>query len=82
MNKKPKLTAEELSRIESIYNKLPQGLQKVGMACELGIDKLMAKGYSFEDAENIVIDVFEKSKPYLEKGMYATTITTIENIFE
>jgi hypothetical protein len=80
-NKKPILTSEEQIRVRKIYKTLPDGLKKVGLACENAINVLMEKGYSYKDAENMVLTVLEESKPYLKQKMYASTIKSIEMIF-
>jgi len=79
---RPKPTPEEIKRCEEIYKALPNGLKKVGTACELALDRLMKKGYSFTDAENMVLEILKESKPYLDQKMYGSTIKAIEMIFD
>ena len=52
----------------------------VGEECERAIIRLVEQGKTEDEATNIILKLLEDSKPYLENGLYSTTIESIKMI--
>ena len=66
--------------VKEIKKGLPNGMIKVGEECERAIVRLVKQGRTQDEATNIVLKLLEDSKPYLENGLYSTTIESIRMI--
>jgi len=66
--------------VKEIKKGLPNGMIKVGEECERAIVRLVKQGRTQDDATNIVLKLLSDSKPYLEQGLFSTTIESIRMI--
>ena len=66
--------------VKGIKKGLPNGMVKVGEECERAITRLVKQGQTQEQATNTVLKLLEDSKPYLDQGLYSTTIESIKMI--
>jgi hypothetical protein len=66
--------------VKEIKDGLPLGMINVGEECERAIIRLVKQGKTEDEATNIVLKLLEDSKPYLENGLYSTTIESIKMI--
>ena len=66
--------------VKEIKKGLPNGMIKVGEECERAIVRLVKQGRTQDEATNIVLTLLEDSKPYLEQGLFSTTIESIRMI--
>jgi hypothetical protein len=66
--------------VKEIKKGLPNGMIKVGEECERAIVRLVKQGRTQDEATNIVLKLLEDSKPYLEQGLFSTTIESIRMI--
>ena len=66
--------------VKEIKKGLPSGMVKVGEECERAIVRLVKQGRTQDEATNIVLKLLEDSKPYLEQGLFSTTIESIRMI--
>jgi hypothetical protein len=69
-----------MKTVKEIKKGLPKGMVKVGEECERAIVRLIKRGQTQEQATNTVLRLLNDSKPYLEQGMYSTTIESIKMI--
>ena len=66
--------------VKEIKDGLPLGMINVGEECERAIIRLVEQGKTEDEATNIILKLLEDSKPYLENGLYSTTIESIKMI--
>jgi hypothetical protein len=66
--------------VKEIKDGLPLGMINVGEECERAIIRLVKQGKTEDEATNIVLKLLNDSKPYLENGLYSTTIESIKMI--
>jgi hypothetical protein len=66
--------------VKEIKKGLPNGMIKVGEECERAIVRLVNQGRTQDEATNIVLKLLADSKPYLEQGLFSTTIESIRMI--
>jgi hypothetical protein len=66
--------------VKEIKDGLPLGMINVGEECERAIIRLVKQGKTEDEATNIILKLLEDSKPYLENGLYSTTIESIKMI--
>jgi hypothetical protein len=69
-----------MKTVKEIKKGLPNGMVKVGEECERAVKRLIKKGQTKEQATNTVLKLLEDSKPYLEQGLFSTTIQSIKMI--
>lgn len=69
-----------MKTVKEIKKGLPNGMIKVGEECERAIVRLVKQGRTQDEATNIVLKLLEDSKPYLEQGLFSTTIESIKMI--
>jgi hypothetical protein len=69
-----------MKKVEKIKKGLSSGMVKVGEECERAIVRLVKQGKTENEATEIVLKLLKDSKPYLEQGMYSTTIESIKMI--
>ncbi len=69
-----------MKKVEKIKKGLPSGMIKVGEECERAIVRLVKQGKTENKATEIVLKLLKDSKPYIEQGMYSTTIESIKMI--
>lgn len=69
-----------MKTVKEIKDGLPLGMINVGEECERAVIRLINQGRTQDDAMNIVLKLLEDSKPYLENGLYSTTIESIRMI--
>jgi hypothetical protein len=67
-----------MKTVKEIKKGLPKGMVKVGEECERAIVRLMKKGQTQEQATNTILRLLEDSKPYLDQGLFSTTIQSIK----
>jgi hypothetical protein len=66
--------------VKEIKDGLPLGMINVGEECERAIMRLVKQGKTEDEATDMVLKLLEDSKPYLENGLYSTTIESIKMI--
>jgi hypothetical protein len=66
--------------VKEIKDGLPLGMINVGEECERAIIRLVKQGKTEDEATNIILKLLNDSKPYLENGLYSTTIESIKMI--
>jgi hypothetical protein len=66
--------------VKEIKKGLPNGMVKIGEECERSIVRLVKQGKTENEATEIVLKLLKDSKPYIEQGMYSTTIESIKMI--
>ena len=66
--------------VKEIKKGLPSGMVKVGEECERAVIRLVNQGRTQDESTNIVLKLLEDSKPYLEQGLFSTTIESIRMI--
>ena len=66
--------------VKEIKKGLPNGMVKIGEECERAIVRLVKHGKTENEATEIVLKLLKDSKPYIEQGMYSTTIESIKMI--
>lgn len=64
--------------VKEIKKGLPNGMVKVGEECERAIKRLIKQGQTHDEATNTVLKLLNDSKPYLDQGLYSTTIESIK----
>lgn len=69
-----------MKTVKEIKDGLPLGMINVGEECERAIIRLVKQGKTEDEATNIILKLLEDSKPYLENGLYSTTIESIKII--
>jgi hypothetical protein len=69
-----------MKTVKEIKDGLPLGMINVGEECERAIIRLVKQGKTEDEATNIILKLLEDSKPYLENGLYSTTIESIKMI--
>jgi hypothetical protein len=67
-----------MKTVKEIKKGLPNGMIKVGEECERAIVRLVNQGRTQNEATDIVLKLLKDSKPYLENGLYSTTIESIK----
>lgn len=62
-------------------NSLPKGMKAVALTAQRCIGALVKNGYSFQDAENVVLEALKEMETDLKSGNYSMVNATLRMAF-